>query len=113
MKDCQAIITELGGLESFSVAVKAAKPKFSASSVVPGGELYIPLEGILDPAAEIARLEKEIEKAKSFAASIERKLSNEKFVNGAPEAVVNAERTKLATQMDIIAKSTKALEELR
>ena len=113
VKDCQAIITELGGLESFSVAVKAAKPKFSASSVVPGGELYIPLEGILDPAAEIARLEKEIEKAKAFAASIERKLSNEKFVNGAPEAVVNAERTKLATQQDIIAKSTKALEELR
>ena len=93
--------------------MKAAKPKFSASSVVPGGELYIPLEGILDPAAEIALLDKEIEKAKAFAASIERKLSNEKFVNGAPEAVVNAERTKLATQQDIIAKSTKALEELR
>ena len=113
VKACTAIITELGGLESLSVAVKAAKPKFSASSVVPSGELYIPLEGILDPAAEIARLEKEIEKAKAFAASIERKLSNEKFVNGAPEAVVNAERTKLATQQDIIAKNEKALEELK
>ena len=106
-------ITELGGLESIAVGVKAAKPKFSASAVVPGGELFIPLEGILDPAAEIARLEKEIEKAKAFAASIEKKLSNEKFVSGAPEAVVNAERTKLATQQDIIAKCQKALEELR
>ena len=113
VKDCMAIITELSGLSDLSVAVKAAKPKFSASAVVPGGELYIPLEGILDPAAEIARLEKEIEKAKSFAASIERKLSNEKFVNGAPEAVVNAERTKLATQMDIIAKNEAALKELK
>ena len=113
VKDCMAIITELSGLENLTVAVKAAKPKFSASAVVPGGELYIPLEGILDPAAEIARLEKEIEKAKSFAASIERKLSNEKFVNGAPEAVVNAERTKLATQMDIIAKNEAALKELK
>lgn len=112
-RDSAAIITELGGLESLDIAVKAAKPKFSASAVVPGGELYIPLEGILDPAAEIARLEKEIEKAKSFAASIERKLSNEKFVKGAPEAVVNAERTKLATQRDIIAKSEKALSELK
>ena len=113
VKDCMAIITELSGLSDLSVAVKAVKPKFSASAVVPGGELYIPLEGILDPAAEIARLEKEIEKAKAFAASIERKLSNEKFVSGAPEAVVNAERTKLATQQDIIAKNEKALEELR
>lgn len=110
---CIAIITELGGIDSITVAVKAEKPKFSASAVVPGGELYIPLEGILDPAAEIARLEKEIEKAKAFAASIEKKLSNEKFVSGAPEAVVNAERTKLATQQDIIAKNEKALEELK
>ena len=113
VNECLAIITELSGLESIVVGVKAAKPKFSASAVVPGGELYVPLEGILDPAAEIARLEKEIEKAKSFAASIEKKLSNEKFVNGAPEAVVNAEKVKLATQQDIIAKNQKALEELR
>ncbi len=110
---CLAIITELGGIESITVGVKADKPKFSASAVVPGGELYIPLEGILDPAAEIARLEKEIEKAKGFAASIEKKLSNQKFISGAPEAVVNAERVKLATQQDIIAKNEKALAELR
>lgn len=113
VKDCMAIITELSGLSNLSIAVKAAKPKFSASAVVPGGELYVPLEGILDPAAEIARLEKEIEKARSFAASIEKKLSNQKFVSGAPEAVVNAERVKLATQQDIIAKNEAALKELR
>ena len=110
---CKAIITELSGLETLTIAVKAPKPKFSASAVVPGGELYVPLEGILDPAAEIARLEKEIEKARSFAVSIEKKLSNQKFVSGAPEAVVNAERVKLATQQDIIAKNEAALKELK
>lgn len=110
---CKAIITELSGLETLTIAVKAPKPKFSASAVVPGGELYVPLEGILDPAAEIARLEKEIEKARSFAASIEKKLSNQKFVSGAPETVVNAERVKLATQQDIIAKNEAALKELK
>ena len=57
--------------------------------------------------------EVQIEKAKAFAASIEKKLSNQKFVSGAPEAVVNAERTKLATQQDIIEKNEKALAELR
>ena len=55
----------------------------------------------------------QIEKAKAFAASIEKKLSNQKFVSGAPEAVVNAERTKLATQMDIISKNEAALKELK
>ncbi|MDO4946591.1 MAG: hypothetical protein Q4E52_03330 [Fibrobacter sp.] len=39
--------------------------------------------------------------------------SIQKFVSGAPEAVVNAERVKLATQQDIIAKNQKALEELK
>ena len=37
----------------------------------------------------------------------------QKFVNGAPEAVVNAERTKLATQREIIAKDEAALKDLR
>lgn len=111
--ECKAIITELSGLKNLTVAVHATKPKFSASAVVNGGELFVPLEGILDPAAEISRLEKEIEKAKSFAASIEKKLSNQKFVSGAPIAVVNAERTKLQTQQGIIEKNEKALAELK
>ncbi len=112
ISDCARIITELGGLQVLDVEVSAAKPKFSASSVIPGGEMYIPLEGILDPVAEKIRLEKEIEKATSFAASIERKLSNEKFVSGAPQAIVDAERQKLATQKDIVEKCRKALAEL-
>lgn len=57
--------------------------------------------------------EVQIEKAKAFAASIEKKLSNQKFVSGAPEAVVNAERTKLATQREIIAKDEAALKDLQ
>ncbi|WP_295037771.1 hypothetical protein [uncultured Fibrobacter sp.] len=57
--------------------------------------------------------EVQIEKAKAFAASIEKKLSNQKFVSGAPEAVVNAKRVKLATQQDIIAKNETALKKLK
>ncbi|HOG68151.1 MAG TPA: class I tRNA ligase family protein, partial [Fibrobacteraceae bacterium] len=110
--ECEAIITELGGLETLSVDVNALKPKFSASTVIPGGEMYIPLEGILDPVAERTRLEKEIENAKGFVVNLEKKLSNEAFVSKAPAAVLDLERQKLATQQDIIEKCQKALAEL-
>lgn len=109
---CQHILRDLGGLERVVCDVALPKPRFSASVVVPEGELFIPLEGLLDPAAEIARLQKEIEKAKAFADSIAKKLSNEKFVAGAPQAVVDGEKQKLATQLDIVAKCEKALAEL-
>ena len=62
---------------------------------------------------ELERLNKEMEKAKKEIAGYEGKLSNQNFVSRAPEAVVNAERTKLATQQDIIAKNEAALKELR
>jgi len=110
--ECQHILRDLGGLASIACDTDLPKPKFSASVVVPNGELFIPLEGLLDPVAEIARLQKEIEKAESFAASIEKKLSNEKFVSGAPQAVVDGEKQKLATQLDIVAKCKNALAEL-
>jgi valyl-tRNA synthetase len=110
---CARIITELGGLNTLKIGIKAKKLKFSASAVVPNGELFIPLEGILNPATEIERLQKEIEKAEGFAANLEKKLSNEAFVSKAPQAVLDLERQKLATQRDIIEKCLKALTELQ
>ena len=80
--------------------------------VIPDGELFISLEGILDKEKEIARLKKEIEKAQSFAVSIEKKLSNENFAKNAPPAVIDSERQKLATQKDIVEKCNAALTEL-
>jgi valyl-tRNA synthetase len=79
---------------------------------LPSGELFVPLEGILDVEAEKQRLTKEMEKAQGFAAQIQKKLANEKFVASAPEAVVEGERNKLATQMGIVEKNRAALEEL-
>jgi len=43
---------------------------------------------------------------------VEKKLANEKFVSSAPPAVIEGERLKLATQIDIVSKCQKALEEL-
>ena len=46
---------------------------------------------LVDVAKELERINKELEKIRKFLASLEGKLSNEKFVSRAPEAVVNAE----------------------
>jgi len=90
----------------------AAKPAFSASGLVPGGRVFIPLEGILDPAQEKVRLTKELGKAEGFLAAQEKKLSNEGFVKSAPAEVVEGERTKLRTQKDRVAKLKEALADL-
>ncbi len=66
-------------------------------------KLYIPMGQLVDAAKEIDRISKELEKNRKFLASLEAKLSNEKFVSRAPEAVVAAEKEKAAKTADLIA----------
>ena len=66
-------------------------------------KLYIPMGQLVDVAKELDRIAKELENARKFLKSLEAKLSNEKFVSRAPEAVVNAEREKAAKTADLIA----------
>lgn len=112
LQQCASIMTELGGIKQLEIAANATKPKFSASFLLSGAEAYVPLEGILDPITESERLQKEIEKAKSFVNNLEKKLSNPGFVAKAPPEILEGERQKLATQLHIIDKNQKALEEL-
>ena len=72
-------------------------------------KLYIPMGQLVDVAKEIERISKELEASKKFLASLEAKLSNEKFVSRAPEAVVNAEREKAAKTRDLIAQLSESL----
>ena len=72
-------------------------------------KLYIPMGQLVDVAKEIERITKELESAKKFLASLEGKLSNEKFVSRAPEAVVAAEREKAAKTADLIAQLSESL----
>ena len=65
-------------------------------------KLYIPMGQLVDVAKELDRVAKELEKARKNLASLEAKLSNEKFVSRAPEAVVNAEKKKAAKAKDLI-----------
>ena len=66
-------------------------------------KLYIPMGQLVDVAKELERIAKELEKARKNLASIEGKLSNEKFTARAPENVVAAEREKAAKARDLIA----------
>ena len=65
---------------------------------------YLPLSELVDIQAELERINKEIEKARNGLRIVEQKLSNEKFVSKAPEAVVNAEKEKAAKYQELIAK---------
>ncbi|GAB4400863.1 MAG: valine--tRNA ligase [Microscillaceae bacterium] len=89
------------------IAATDAKPEGTISFVVKNAEFFIPLELEIDPEAEKAKILKDIEYQKGFLASVEKKLSNEKFVANAKPEVVEAERKKKA---DAEAKM-KALEE--
>ena len=66
-------------------------------------KLYIPMGQLVDVAKELERIAKELDSQRKFLASLEAKLSNEKFVSRAPEAVVAAEREKAQKTKDLIA----------
>ena len=72
-------------------------------------KLYIPMGQLVDLEKEIARITKELEGARKFLTSLEGKLSNEKFVSRAPEAVVAAEKEKAAKTADLIAQLEQSL----
>jgi valyl-tRNA synthetase len=67
------------------------------TSVLPVGRVVLPMAGLFDLDAERERLGKQIEEARANVAQIEKKLSNEQFVERAPEQVVQTERDRLAT----------------
>lgn len=83
-------------------------------SFVSGTEKYgIVLEEAIDVEAELAKLEKDLDYEKGFVSSIEKKLSNERFVNGAPEQVVANERKKLSDGQERIKAIESSIESLK
>jgi valyl-tRNA synthetase len=87
-------IKSLTRVSSLEVGADIEKPKACASAVVKGCDIYIPLEGLIDLNLERARLDKEIKRIGGMLIGVNKKLSNEKFVNNAPEDVVIKEKAK-------------------
>jgi valyl-tRNA synthetase len=67
----------------------------SATQLVGGMEVLVPMAGLINVEAEVARLNKELDKAAKEIGRLEGKLNNEKFVSHAPDDVVEKEKAKL------------------
>jgi len=76
-------------------------------------KLYIPMGQLVDAEKEIARITKELESSRKFLVSLEAKLSNEKFVSRAPEAVVNAEKERAFKTAELIKQLEQSLAQLQ
>ena len=83
------------------------------ASIFNGGELFVPLRGLINPDEEIKRLEKELGKWQEEVNRSEKKLSNDKFVQNAPEAIVNEEREKLTSHQQNLENVTKQLDQMK
>ncbi len=71
-------------------------PKGTPAALTPVGEVYLPMEGLIDVEAERVRISKEIEKIKIEVKKCEGKLGNASFVDRAPAEVVEQEKARLA-----------------
>ncbi|MFC0299884.1 valine--tRNA ligase [Virgibacillus soli] len=95
------------------IASTITAPDKAMSAVVTGAELFLPLEGLIDFDKEISRLEKELEKWTKEVERVQKKLSNQGFINKAPEQVVEEEREKEKDYLDKQAKVKARLMELK
>jgi valyl-tRNA synthetase len=95
------------------VTVADAVPRNAVQLVVRGDAVALPLGGIIDVAAEQARLEKEMAKVSSDIARVDAKLGNADFLERAPEEVVEGERDKREEAEARRAKIIEALERLK
>ncbi|MEQ8904554.1 valine--tRNA ligase [Ekhidna sp.] len=95
-KAIASIGESLKKLANVSEIKSGDKPANAFSFVVGSDEFFIPATENIDIEAEKKKIEEELNYTKGFMKSVEKKLSNEKFVNGAPEQVVAMERKKLA-----------------
>ena len=105
------VIKKMGNLASIDV-VESKDPSASAF-MVGTDEFAVPLGDLIDVAAEIEKMEAQLKHLEGFKAGVEKKLSNERFVQNAPEAVVALERKKLADSEEKIAALKESINALK
>ena len=98
-----------------NVSVAGAEGDLSAAQrfMVRTVEMFVPLTGLINVEEEIAKLEAELAYQQKFLDSVRKKLSNERFVANAPEAVVAVERKKESDSLSKIESITTTLNALK
>jgi valyl-tRNA synthetase len=89
-----AVVAKLGNISQIQRATE--KPSGALTFRVRSNEYYIPVQGSVDVEAEIAKIQEELDYTRGFLNSVRKKLANERFVNNAPQQVVDNERKKEA-----------------
>ncbi|WP_407389662.1 valine--tRNA ligase [Carnobacterium jeotgali] len=80
--------------ETLTISSEIEAPETAMSAVITGAEIYLPLAGLINLEEEITRLNKELDKWSKEVKRVEGKLANKRFVESAPDAVVEAEKAK-------------------
>ena len=91
-KDFDEVITKLVNIEELNYVFESVDSAISFR--VNANEYFVPLTGSINVEEEIEKLTKELEYTEGFLKSVQKKLSNERFVAGAPEQVVANEKKK-------------------
>ncbi|GMG86734.1 valine--tRNA ligase [Biformimicrobium ophioploci] len=113
LDDTRSLLTKLASIEEITWLNAGDEAPASATALVGEMEILVPMAGLIDVAAESARLNKEIEKLGKDLARVEGKLNNPKFVDKAPEEVVAKEKAKLADMQSALARYQQQLETIK
>ena len=102
--DFEPLLAKLAKLESVRVLGAEEREPLAAIALVGEMRVLVPMAGLIDKDAELARLDKEIARLQGEVQRVGGKLSNASFVDKAPPAVIDKERAKLAEAEQALAK---------
>src|SRR5260370_7039794 len=92
----ESFVQHLAGVSSLTCGPDVAKPPQSASKVLGGFDLFVSLAGLIDPAKEKGRLDKQLAEKRKLLAGRQAKLAREDFLVRAPAELVKQERNSVS-----------------
>ncbi len=102
----------LARVNDLHTGTRIKRPAPSATAVISGAEIFLPLEGLIDIEVERNRVEKELQNLAVQLEKVSKKLANQDFLANAPADIIDREKAKKADYQDRIEKLNKNLEQI-